>query len=110
MKKNLLTIGAKAKAASKNSITANLKNKVLLKYVNLINKNRDKIINENRKDIIKAQKKGLRQNMIKRLELNKKNIDQIILSIKNIIKLSDPVDKALASWSVKKIFEELNLK
>ena len=101
MKKNLLTIGTKAKAASKNSITTNLKNKVLLKYVNLINKNRDKIINENRKDVIKAQKKGLRQNMIKRLELNKKNIDQIILSIKNIIKLRDPVDKALASWTVK---------
>ena len=35
------------------------------------------------------------------MELNEKKLKEIITSIKNIIKIKDPVDNTLANWSVK---------
>ena len=101
MKNDILKIGNRAKVASKEKINNLKKNKVLLDFANLIEKSKKKIINQNNKDIYLARKKGLKENLIKRLELNEKKLKEITTSIKNIIKINDPVDNTLANWSVK---------
>ena len=52
----MLSIGKKARIASKNKINSKLKNKVLDKYIFLIKKNRRLIIKQNNKDIKDALK------------------------------------------------------
>ena len=101
MKNEILKIGNRAKLASKEKINNIKKNKVLLDFANLIEKNKKKIIKQNYKDIRLARKNNLKQNLIKRLELNEKKLNEILTSIKNIIKIKDPVDNTLANWSVK---------
>ena len=101
MKNEILKIGNRAKIASKKKINYIKKNKVLLDFANLIEKNKKKIIKQNYKDIHLARKNNLKENLIKRLELNEKKLKEIITSIKNIIKIKDPVDNTLANWSVK---------
>ena len=95
----LKKIGVNAHIAFKEKIDTKIKNKVLNKYAYLINKNKFKIINENKKDIKFARKKGLKENFIKRLNLDLKKINQIIKSIKIISKLKDPINVTLSKWS-----------
>lgn len=72
MKENLINIGIKAKKASKIKIDSKSKNKVLLKFLKLINKNKNTILKENNKDIKFAIKNNLPKNLIDRLTLNPK--------------------------------------
>tara|TARA_Y100001970_G_scaffold14817_1_gene16765 strand:- start:3582 stop:4832 length:1251 start_codon:yes stop_codon:yes gene_type:complete len=99
MIKLLKKIGINSQKAFKNKINVKVKNKVLEKYASLIEKNKIKIIYENKKDIKFAKKNGLRENLIKRLVLNDKKINEIIKSIKKIINLKDPVDVILDKWN-----------
>ena len=101
MKKTLLNICINSQSASRTKISSQKKNKVLAKFAELVKKNKTKILFENKKDVLIALRKKFRENMIKRLELNEKKIDDIVNSIKNIIKLDDPVDRILAAWKVK---------
>jgi len=94
----LSNIGNNSYKALNEKINKKTKNKILSKYVNLIIKNKLKIIIQNKKDIRFAEKGGLRENLIKRLYLNTKKIDEIIKSIRTIIKLKDPVDTILSKW------------
>ena len=98
MKKNLINIGIKAKKASKIKIDSKNKNKVLKKFLNLINKNKKKILKENNKDIKFAIKNNLPKNLIDRLTLNQEKLEGIQASINNIIRLSDPTNKVLNRW------------
>ena len=77
MKSELLKLGLNAQKAFKDSIDEKTKNKVLIEFSHLLKKNISKILIENKKDISKAVKKGLRENIIKRLELNEDKIKQI---------------------------------
>ena len=95
---NILKVGENAKIASEQRINNILKNKVLENFSLLIKKNANKIIFENKKDVLNAQRKGLKENMIKRLELNSEKINQIIISIKEIIKFKDPVNYIDSQW------------
>ena len=91
-------IGKKAKKViSKKNYTKN-KNKVLKKYIYLIEKEKKRILQENSKDINFAVKKRLKDNLIDRLILSPKKLNLIIKSIKNIINLKDPIDKTLEKW------------
>ena len=101
MKKTLLNICINSQSASRTKISSQKKNKVLAKFAELVKKNKTKILFENKKDVLIALRKKFKENMIKRLELNEKKIDDIVNSIKNIIKLDDPVDRILADWKVK---------
>ena len=65
----------------------------------LLNKERNSIIKENIKDIKFALTKGLKNNLIDRLVINHKKLDNIKDSIYKIIKLKDPVDNTLEKWS-----------
>jgi glutamate-5-semialdehyde dehydrogenase len=98
MKKNLINIGIKAKKASKIKIDSKNKNKVLKKFLNLINKNKKKILKENNKDIKFAIKNNLPENLIDRLTLNQKKLEEMQASIQKIIKLGDPINKLIGRW------------
>ena len=98
MKDYLLKLGKQAKKVSNNNIKSKKKDRVLQDYCNLIFNNQLNIIKENKKDLKLAKNKGLKENLIKRLLIDKKIILQIISSIKTIIKFKDPVDQVLESW------------
>jgi glutamate-5-semialdehyde dehydrogenase len=92
-------IGQNAKKASLEKVNTSLKNKILKRYALLLGKEKDSIIKANTKDVKFAQKKGLNNNLIDRLTIDSKKLDNIRNSIKKIIKLKDPVDNTLEKWS-----------
>ena len=98
MRTYLETIGKKAQKAFEENINTKIKNKVLIRFSNLIKKNQLKIINENKKDISFAVNKKIKENLINRLKLNKLKIKQIIKSIKVVARLKDPIDITLSEW------------
>jgi len=91
--------GQNAKKAALKKINTRVKNKILTKYASLLDKERDSIIRANTKDIKFALKKGLKNNLIDRLIINHKKIDNIKDSINKITKLKDPIDNTLKKWS-----------
>jgi len=91
-------IGQKAKNAVINKIDSKTKNKVLQKYISLIEKNKNSIIRANKKDIKFAIKKKLNNNLIDRLRLNYTKLNSVKNAIKNIINLKDPIDNILEKW------------
>jgi glutamate-5-semialdehyde dehydrogenase len=92
-------IGQNAKKASLDKINTETKNKILKRYALLLDKEKNTIIIENRKDINLALKKRLKKNLIDRLAINHKKLEDIKTSINKIIKLKDPVDNILEKWN-----------
>ena len=92
-------IGQNAKKAAFEKIKTKVKNKILTRYASLLDKERNSIIGENTKDIKFALKKGLKNNLIDRLTINHKKLDNIKDSINKITKLKDPIDNTLEKWS-----------
>ena len=91
-------IGKKSLIASNNLSNTDIKlrNAVLKQYCSYLQTYSKLILKENKKDISKVKKnKG---NIINRLELNNKKIDQIRKAINEIIKFKDPVGKILSNW------------
>jgi len=91
-------IGRKAKKAISKNINTKIKNKVLKKYITLIEKQKNLILQENKKDIRIAIEKKLKSNLVDRLILDSKKINYIIKAVKNIINLKDPIDNTLEKW------------
>ena len=91
-------IGKRALKTSRGKVNSKLKNKVLEKYIYLINKNRKLIINKNNIDINLATKKKLKKNLLERLKIDQKKIDGICLAIKNVKNLKDPINITLEKW------------
>lgn len=98
MKKILIDIGKKSKKAFFEKLSSKKKDQVLKDYCKLIKKNKELIINKNKIDIKNANKKKLKNNLIKRLTLDDEKISNIIISIKKIIKLKDPLNIVLEKW------------
>jgi len=102
MLKNLYieTIGKKAKIAFNNlpNLTIKRRNSVLKEFNKYIKTNSKLILNLNKKDIAKAKSKKIKASMIERLSLDSKKILQIRKSIKEIIKLKDPIGQITSSW------------
>ena len=92
-------IGQNARKASLEKINTKVKNKILKRYASLLDKERNSIIKANAKDIRFALKKGLKNNLIDRLTINHKKLDNIRNSINKITKLKDPIDNTLEKWS-----------
>ena len=92
-------IGQKARQASLKKINTKIKNKVLKRYASLLDKEKNSILKANISDVKFALKKGLKSNLIDRLTINQKKLNDIKNSINNIIKLKDPVDNILQKWS-----------
>ena len=98
MKKNLDLIGKKARQALTKKIETHKKNKVLETYNLLLEKEKLLILRENKKDVNFALKNNLKKNLIDRLTLNSNSLKKIRDSVKQIIKLSDPIDNILEKW------------
>ncbi len=98
MSKYVKIIGKKARKAIENKIDSRTKNRVLKKFLILLKKNEKKILYQNKKDIKYAEKNKLKTNLIERLMLNSKKLVSMRKSVKDIIKLKDPVDKILENW------------
>ena len=98
IKKILINIGKKSKSAFEHQVDTKKKNKVLIDYCSLIRKNQKLIISANKKDVNRSINKGVKKNLIERLILNEKKIDNIISSIKSVIKLKDPTNRILEKW------------
>ena len=98
MIKYMNIIGRKAKKAISKNINTKIKNKVLKKYITLIEKQKNLILQENKKDIRIAIEKKLKSNLVDRLILDSKKINYIIKAVKNIINLKDPIDNTLEKW------------
>jgi glutamate-5-semialdehyde dehydrogenase len=93
------SIGLKAKKASFQKINTKTKNKVLKKYALLLNKEKNSILKANIKDVKLALKKGVNNNLINRLSIDHKELNNIKSSINKIAKLKDPVDNSFKKWS-----------
>ena len=98
MKNFMHSIGKKSKNAVKNKVSTKLKNRVLDKYISLIKKNSKLIIKQNKKDIKYVIQKKIKNNLIDRLIINHKKLNNICTAIKNVRKLKDPVDVTLNKW------------
>ena len=99
IKKILTNIGKKSKSALAHRVDTKKKNKVLIDYCLLIKKNQKLILSANKKDVNRSLSKGVKKNLIERLILNEKKIDNIISSIKSVIKLKDPTNRVLEKWN-----------
>ena len=98
MKEYLFKLGQNAKKTLINNLSSKKKNKVLRDYSDLVLKNQLKIISENQKDIRKAKENKLKENLVKRLFLDKQKILTISNSIRTIVKFKDPVNQTLKKW------------
>ena len=91
-------IGIKARKACSYKINTKIKNKVLNNYARLLEEEKKFILSQNLKDIKFAKKIRLQENLIQRLRLNEKKIDDIKNTIFKISKLKDPVNVTLNKW------------
>ena len=92
-------IGQNARRASLKKINTKIKNKVLKRYAVLLNKEKNLILKANIKDVRFALENGLKNNLIGRLTVDQKKLNNIKNSINKIAKLKDPVDNTLEKWS-----------
>ncbi|MDC0436562.1 glutamate-5-semialdehyde dehydrogenase [Candidatus Pelagibacter sp.] len=91
-------MGKNAKQASLEKINTKIKNKVLKRYASLLDKEKNSILKANAIDIKFSLKKKLKKNLIDRLTIDQKILNNIKNSINNIAKLKDPVDNILEKW------------
>ncbi|MBA5942839.1 MAG: glutamate-5-semialdehyde dehydrogenase [Methanophagales archaeon] len=100
---------AKEAALKLANLTSAEKNKALLRIADSIDNNRKEILAANRKDIELASSLVTAGKMSKallhRLILDNSKIDEIILSVKNVAELDDPVGKTLAAIELDKDLE-----
>ena len=91
-------VGRKAKKACEYKVNTIVKNKVLNKYAQLLEKEKKLILKQNLKDINHARKIGLKENLVNRLLINETKLKDIRNSIIKISKLKDPINNILEKW------------
>ena len=99
MNKYMNLIGQNAKKASLGKINTKIKNHVLKIYFSLLDKEKKSIFRANAKDVKFAVKKKLKNNLIDRLIIDQKKLNNIRNSIDKIIKIKDPIDNTLKKWN-----------
>ncbi len=94
----LQEIGRRAKAAARKlaTVSQNMKNKALLALADALVQNASFIIEENQKDLIAGRENQLTDALLDRLALNETRINAIANSIRQVVKLPDPVGRVLA--------------
>jgi glutamate-5-semialdehyde dehydrogenase len=99
MSKYLKLIGQNAKKVSIEKISTKIKNNVLKKFFLLLDREKKSIFRANAKDVQFAIKIKLKDNLIDRLIIDQKKLNNIKNSIDKIIKLKDPINNILEKWS-----------
>ncbi len=97
---NLLQIGINAKKSQKKLGFSKhvLRNNALKNISKNLKKNLNEIISINKKELVNAKKKNLKESFIDRLTLDKKRIESMCQSLKEIYENDDPLGKKLSSW------------
>ena len=96
----ILNIGvlAKKSASLLKKISSERKNLALHNLKKNLKKNTDEILAANSIDIKNAKLNNLSEAMIDRLTLNVDRINQMIVSLEEIIDLEDPIGKTISEW------------
>lgn len=102
LEETIIEIGKKSKAASAKlmSLPTATKNSALAKMAELLIEKKDFIQKENEKDLVAGKGKGLSEAMLDRLALTDSVIDSMVVGLKEVIALPDPV--GMMSDSVKR--------
>lgn len=89
--------GQKAKAASYQlvGVTTEEKNRALLKIGDKLIFEKEQLIAENQKDLHAGKAKGLSDNVLDRIMLNSKRIEDMAAAIKLLVQLKDPIGSNL---------------
>lgn len=95
---NIDYMGENAKRAERVlSVTSTAKkDEALLEIAKLLRENSAKIINANEQDKKTAREMGIGEQMIDRLSLNEKRIDDIAKAVEKVVSLSDPIGRTLS--------------
>ena len=93
-----MTVREQAEAARRASFrlasaSTAVKDEALEAVAAAIDRARAEVLEENRKDQEQAQKIGLKDSLFKRLVLTDAKIDQIVASVRDLLRLEDPVGK-----------------
>lgn len=100
LKKELTQIAKSAKAAS--GILANLgsseKNRILEEMAGNLEAKKARILRANKKDIAASRSTGVSGAFIDRLTLNDKRIEDMVICLREVAKLDDPVGTEIKSW------------
>ena len=94
---NITEIAAAAKSASIRlaAVNTDIKNNALEEIAKALNHRSSEIITANQQDIAEAEKNNLASPLLKRLKFDQGKIDQVVIGIKSLLKLEDPVGKTL---------------
>lgn len=100
MKEYVQSLVKKAKEASYklNTLNSQIKNNALSKMADYLLKDKDFILKENRKDVQTAEKNKIAKSLIDRLALNDRRLEEMSVSLKDIVALPDPVNRVLSGW------------
>ena len=98
MSRYVETLVKEARAASYKlaNLTTQKKNKALLAMARALIKNKRFILKENKKDVLAAQNKKTKKSLIDRLALNDKRLKEMSASLKDVVRLKDPVGQVLS--------------
>jgi glutamate-5-semialdehyde dehydrogenase len=91
----------KAKIASTQLAQASTeqKNKALCNMADQLEKNCTQILQANQKDVEAARAKGVKEALIDRLILDKRRVESMANNLRGLIKLSDPVNEIVKTWT-----------
>jgi glutamate-5-semialdehyde dehydrogenase len=93
-------ISLKAAQARLAGATREQKDTALKAVCGAIDAGRVSILEANTRDVEKARAGGMKESLVDRLALNSARIDSIIQGVEAIIRLDDPIGKAVAGWRV----------
>jgi glutamate-5-semialdehyde dehydrogenase len=97
----ILEICKKARAASfeLSRLSTETKNNALCRMANALETNADRILSANQVDAEAARAKGMKPALLDRLTLNKRKIETMARSLREVAGLPDPVGVILNSWT-----------
>ena len=84
------------------SASTKLKNSALYNIAAELKKNKKQILSANRKDLMLAKRINLQKALVKRLALDNKKINEIIEGVREVAKLEDPIGKTLVKTELDK--------
>ncbi len=95
LEKDIISVSRRARQASRafQSVSSEIKNRVLATIADLLDKRRAFIQEENAKDLESGKKAGLSSAMLDRLYLSDAVIDSMIAGLEEVISLPDPVGR-----------------